>query len=562
MARLETVSLQDFTGGLNYRADAYQLADNESPDLLNVDIDPRGGFSQRNGVRDYNATAIGSIASGAFDPHRLFAWDGNGRQLFVAANNKVFWTETDVFADMGVSSDAVDGTEFGAWSNSGTSYLHGSAGQSHNCFRWDGIGVSPVATLLTASGIGSGDWQDSYVGASGTHCPRAEHMTVHADRLWVAHTYDGNGAGGVVPFPDRVRFSHPGDPESWRQLDYIDVVGGGRGIKAILSFGDQLLVFKPRAVFAILGFDEATFQLVQLTNQIGVPSPKAVTATESAVFMFSWPDGLFGFDGSSFVDLFQKMRPIIQIGEMNDQSLDGIYLQWLNRRLMLSLPVGVDPGDGESFDEAGFTFDDVALKFNGSIQASVPTSTFVWDQTVGDGGAWMRYSLAGGYGFAGGAEFIDDSGRRLPVVLHPSEPYVLEIDVQGSAQDVVAGSAQNFDSYYVTKWRDGGMTTAKKFWRRPEFLVRQLGEDTTINVSTYHNWDRSVSARDFTLEFSGAEFSGGYESWVQPDLGSDLVKGTNLGLANSIQLKVSGSGGQPWGVNGVVLKFNPRRSRV
>lgn len=562
MSRLETLQVQDFTGGLNYRADAFQLADNESPDLLNVDIDPRGGFSQRDGVRDYNSSAIGSIVAGSFDPHRVFAWDGNSRQLFVAANNKVFWTKTDTFADLGVTTDAVDGAEFGAWSNSGTSYIYGCAGESNNAFRWDGIGASPVATLLTASGIGSTDWQNSYVGASGSHCPRSEHLTVHADRLWVAHTYDGNGAGSVVPFPDRVRFSHPGNPECWRELDYIDVVGGGRGIKAIVSFGDQLLVFKPRAIFAILGFDEATFQLVQLTNQIGVPSAKAVAATESAVFMFSWPDGLFAFDGSRFIDLFQKMRPIIQIGEMNDESLDGIYVSWLDRKVMLSLPVGVDPATGEDFDEPGVTFDSTESKFNGSVQASVPTSTFVWDQTVGDGGAWSRYTLADGYGFAGGTEFVDDSGRRLPMVLHPTQPFALQISVSGTADDVIGGVAQNFDSYYVTKWQDAGQSTAKKFWRRPEFVVRQLGEDTTIDVSTFHNWDRSVSQRDFQLTFSGTSFSGGYESWVQPDLGSDLVKGTNLGLANAVQLKVSGVGGQAWGVNGITFKFNPRTSRL
>lgn len=560
MSRLETVQIKDFTGGLNYRADAFQLADNESPDMLNVDIDPRGGFSQRNGVRDYNASAIGSLAAGTFDPHRIFAWDGNSRQLFVSANNKVYWTKTDAFADMGVTTDAVDGAEFGAWSNSGTSYIYGSAGGGNNAFRWDGIGGSPTATLLTASGLTSSDWQTSY-GSSGTHCPRCEHLTVHADRLWVAHTYDGNGAGSVVPFPDRVRFSHPGDPESWRELDYIDVVGGGRGIKAIVSFGDQLLVFKPRAVFAILGFDENTFQLVQLTNQIGVPSEKAVVATESTVFMFSWPDGLFAFDGSRFIDLFQKMRPIIQIGEMNDESLDGIYLNWVDRKIMLSLPVGVDPADGENFDEAGVTFDSPDSKFNGSVQASVPTSTFVWDQSVG-GGAWSRYTLADGYGFAGGTEFIDDYGRRLPVVLHPSQPFALQIDVNDAAQDTIAGTPQNFESYYVTKWQDAGSPTSKKFWRRPEFVVRQLGEDTAIDVEVFHNWDRSSSQRTFQLEFTGTAFAGGYESWVQPDLGSDLVKGSNLGLANSIQLKVSGVGNQAWGVNGITHKFNSRRSRL
>jgi hypothetical protein len=186
----------------------------------------------------------------------------------------------------------------------------------------------------------------------------------------------------------------------------------------------------------------------------------------------------------------------------------------------------------------------------------------VWDQTVGDGGAWSRYTLADGYGFAGGTEFVDDSGRRLPMVLHPTQPFALQIDVPETADDLIAGTTQNFESYYVTKWQDGGQTTAKKFWRRPEFVVRQLGEDTTIDVATFHNWDRSVSQRDFQLTFTGTSFAGGYESWVQPDLGSDLVKGTNLGLANAVQLKVSGVGGQAWGVNGITFKFNPRRSRL
>jgi hypothetical protein len=38
--RLEPLNLMDFTGGINLRRNQFQLADNESPDLLNVDIDP------------------------------------------------------------------------------------------------------------------------------------------------------------------------------------------------------------------------------------------------------------------------------------------------------------------------------------------------------------------------------------------------------------------------------------------------------------------------------------------------------------------------------------------
>lgn len=36
--------LESFSGGLNLRADQFDLEENESPDMLNVSIDPRGGL--------------------------------------------------------------------------------------------------------------------------------------------------------------------------------------------------------------------------------------------------------------------------------------------------------------------------------------------------------------------------------------------------------------------------------------------------------------------------------------------------------------------------------------
>lgn len=547
----EGIQINDFTGGLNYRADAYQLANNESPDLLNIDVDPRGGFSQRAGYTDYNSSAIGAIAADGFLPSRAFAWDGNSRQLLVSANNKVFWSEDGAFSDMGITVNASDGAQYASWHNANVSYVYISAGESNDVAKWNGT----VVSTLTASGIGR--WQAT--NAAGTHAPRCEHITTHADRVWCAYVHEYDGAGHTS-YPDRIRFSQTGMPESWRELDYIDVVGGGRGITGIVSFGDQLLVFKPRAVFAILGYDEDTFQLVQLTNQAGAVSSKAIAATERMVFFFSWPQGLFVWDGSGFSDLFTPMRPVLDSGEFNDTSLGGVYVSYVKRKVYLSLPVGVDPDDIEDYDQSGFTFDDTDLKYDGAIQANVPTSTFVWDETIGDG-AWVRYTLSDGYGFAGGADWVDATGLSIPVFLHPTKPYVLRQD-RSAYQDTIAATSAAMDSYYVTKWQDAGTSVLRKFWRRPEFLVRQLGEDTTISVDVYHDWDRSVDARTFTLEFVGAEFSGGYESWVQPDLGSDLVKGDNLGLANAVQLKVSGPANKPWGVNGITYKYNPRRSRV
>ena len=50
--------LEAFTGGLNLRSDQFNLAENESPDLLNVVVDPRGGIRQRDGVDRLNTLSL------------------------------------------------------------------------------------------------------------------------------------------------------------------------------------------------------------------------------------------------------------------------------------------------------------------------------------------------------------------------------------------------------------------------------------------------------------------------------------------------------------------------
>lgn len=55
-ANIKLSTFKDFRGGMNLRADQFELSPNESPDLLNVDIDPRGGVEQRNGLTLLPAT--------------------------------------------------------------------------------------------------------------------------------------------------------------------------------------------------------------------------------------------------------------------------------------------------------------------------------------------------------------------------------------------------------------------------------------------------------------------------------------------------------------------------
>lgn len=552
--------VNDFTGGLNYRADAFQLADNESPDLQNIDIDPRGGFSSRGGMKDYSTAPVGGIATGVFDPKRLFAWDGSTKQLMIASNSNIYYTEDGgISGTIGQSSNQY-GAMFAPWTVGPDSRLYIARGHAYNGFRWNGYST----TSLTASGgvAGSTEWQNSYASPTGTHMPKANLCTTHIDRLWVADTNEGSST-----YPNRVRWSHPSVAESWRQEDYIDVVGGGSGITAIVPFGDQLLIFKKRAVFALLGYDEETFQLVPLTNEIGAVTPQSVAVSEQGVFFFSWPDGLFVYNGQGFTDLFTVLRPLIQAGEITEKSIDGVFVSWVDRKLMISMPLGDDPISVETYEGEiiifgeSIPYDSVEVKYGGAERSTKPTATFVWDSTIGQNGAWTKYVTGDGYGIACATNFVQPNGERVPVAAHPNQPVLLQLNIEAEYRDTINGTIHNFTSYYTTKWQDGGNINSRKFWRRPEMVVRQLGEDTTLNVDVYHDWDRTAADRTYQVTLDGETIQGGYESWGRPDLGADLVKGYNLGLCNSVQLKISASG-IPWGINAITYKFNPRRVRL
>lgn len=537
MSRLSLLRTDDFTGGLNLRADPFQLASNESPDLLNVDIDPRGGFQMRGGMTKLNSSAIGGISNGSFSPKRLFAWDAATPQVLLSANNAVYYATTTAFTSMSVTTTAPFGASFAPWTSSNLSLVYIATGTTS--YKWDGS----TATALTASG--TGQWQNTYSSPTGTHMPTSRFVSSHVDRLWCAYTTEDG-----VSYPNRVRFSHPINRESWADTDYIDIVDGGSGITHIVPFGGNLLVFKKRAVFAILGYSTDTFQVVPLTNDVGAVNPTAVAATERAVYFFSWPDGLFMYDGQSFVDLFPQIRPNIQNGTVNQLAQDAICVSSCNRKIWVSVPEGV---------------------------SSVSTSTFVYDPTINQRGAWTKYQTSDSKGIGPACDFVGSTGTTNFLACHPSNAYVLKVDQSLVYQDDVGSGATNFSSYYVTGWIDAQNVASKKMWRRPDFVVKQPTVSTVLTMSVYHDWEEALVARSFQVTLAASENAliwtavasepdgvNGWNqaSWGAPAVGSSLTKGKNLGLARSIQLKVAGPGGKPWGVNSVTYKYNSRKVRA
>lgn len=542
MARLALLRTDDFTGGLNLRADPFQLAQNESPDMLNVDVDPRGGFSLRGGWQVLNTTAISG--SGSPQMKGIMSWDVSTPQVLVSAGTGVWYSTTlSSFTDTTITTSATDGASFAPWTGA-SKFVYMATGPSTQGAKWSGS----AKTLLTASGTSA--WQESFASPTGTHMPKAEHAAVHSGRLWVANTTEDS-----TNYPDRVRFSHPNFPESWRSADYIDVVGGGVGITALVPFGGALLVFKKHSIWMITGYSTDTFQLVEVTQKVGVMSRRHIALAEGAVFFLSWPDGLLMFDGNSIRYMFDRLRPLLTDGTINAAVISRAAVAFVNRRVWVSLP------------EVGYT---------------APSVSYVLDPTLNSEGSWVRYrggasSLGGGVG----VDHVSSDGTVYPLMLPWAVDGIVRVDNPSRSTDYLTigagGPEVSYNSYYVTRWHDAGSVSQRKMWRRPDMIVTEPSVTTNLTLTAYHDWREGLVKR-ITQVTVPATVSGmtwgatatepdavagwGQSVWGASASGDIYERGGNIGLARSIQLKIAGDPGKRWGVSSITYKYNPRKVRA
>ena len=552
---IRSIRTDDFTGGLNLDSNAFSLDNNQTNDALNVDFNPKGGVSTRWGFKRVNTTAIGGGGAGSVEVKRLFPWDNSSRRLLVSTTTGIYAypsATAGALDNLSITHDATYGASFATWDDDATNVVYIACGHGYAGRKISGSTV----TSLTSSATGA--WQNDLTNPNGTHMPRAQLVVAHNERLWVANTFE-NG----VAYPNRVRFSHPLFPESWREDDYIDVVAGGPKITGLVAFGGFLLIFKDKAVFALYGFNEETFQLVDISRNVGAVAPTCVVPTERGVYFFSNPEGVFLFDGKELKDVFEPIRPLLIDSEISEQAVQGMSMGWANRRLYLSLPAGEDVVDILAYNSSIEAYDETERKYNGATQAALATRTFVYDESVGRG-AWTAYQTADGFGLICPVDFLGQDSKILHIAAHPYQPYLLSIDVRENASaDNITGTATAFSSYWTTKWQDGNNLSAKKFWRRPEFIFRRELDVAQVRVDVYQDWDSATAVKYFLLTPPEADpNTTTSNTWGEPEFGASHLYSDSLGLARSVKLKVSNNSTSPWAVYSVVYRYNPRKNKV
>ena len=554
MARNIVFALKnDFTGGLNFRADQFQLAENESPDIINMEIDPRGGMFTRAGIQFKHTTPIG-VSQTTWNPKSLFYYDGTGGRLILLSTGyngagqegEVHWSTGSNFTRLNLSAildldvTNTDGVSFTQWEDT----LYFVAGTSNtNAYKW--VYPATYASTLTASGP---TWQP-YASPTGGYMPRANIARVHANKMFVANTYEDGTA-----YPNRLRWSHEGLAEDWAQEDYIDINAGGEGIRALAIVDGQLLIFKPNATYLLMGYDNDNFQLVEVSTIHGVEYPQQVAEGDGGAYFFDYPKGLFFYNRNGMQDIFLRIAPIITLDEVNESALDKITCSFVNQRLWLSMPYTPIIGDPSP---------------------AFSCVNFVFDQSIGKYGAYTMFQTADGYGLVSGCDFNDSSDNSWHLMIHPAQKFVTYVDVYANVEDDIYADggiqSQLFPTSYTTSWFYDDRYVQMKTFVGPNYVMKEVEADTTIDVDIYYDFNSSTSVRSQAISLSpvstGSVYGTGlYGSGIYgtSTVGPTIYKGQRFGRCKAIQLQFSGpttalgTPGRAWGVNSIAYKFKRR----
>ena len=557
--RVRSLERKDFTGGLNVVDDAFQLSENETPDCLNVQLLPRGGFQLRNPLVLFSKDpfAVGSVKN-------IWPFYGTGVPQVVVQTADGLSVGDGAGAFVAVPQPGGTGTISGrsraaslARTSTGVSYLYVQRNVERQATRFDG---SQVIVLTDSHGA----YNDVLASPAAGHMPKAKLVVAHANYLFHGWTLEG-----ATSFPSRLRWSHPGEPEDYRTDDWVDVgLDDGDEITALVSFGQALFVFKHRSVWRLSGYDPDTFQLQKIADGVGCVSQEAVVASSQGLFWFDGTQGMFTLGDGRPRWIWQKLASLLLDGSISRSSLDGVTVGWLDNRLFVAVP----------WDSA-----------------TVNTRLFVFDLQAGKGGAWYPYEFGSPDSpisvgpmicwsdGPGDRPFCLLVGREGQGVFRLSDDRQLASDDLGYAafvaqqsevggQDVLGGTAQDlvpFRSYLKTAWFAAGMPTVRKRWRRPSFVM-DADSQGTIAVDVFHDYAANISRRSLSLAVDPADSGGvlwgsgalwGAFSWSSGSVGDQaIVRGSALGNAYAVQLLFRGPQAR-WGVNAVAFRYLPKKVR-
>lgn len=552
MARSREVAyLKDFTGGLNLTDPlGGGLAENESPDCLNVDFGYRGGFVTRGGFRSqtYSTSLDGARFLGAtyFGADVVLVADANGG-LF-SWNGSTLTNNSQDLTDTTIAANPLEMAVF----DDKAYFANGRSAGNIVMRSWDG---STLSTLTNT-------FNNDYTTPDAGDMPLARHICQHNGYMFVADTVESS-----VRYPHRVRFSHLQQPEDWAEADYFEVEKSDDGdpIIGIKSFKDQLLVFKKSAVYAVFGYSGDEFFRERI-SETGVNSIRAVTSNSGVMYWAASDGTIMAYNGRGAVPLTDKLKWWFDTTVI-DPAGDN-ELMWADGKLFISLAAGSSAAADQS--RWLFVYDPVIKAITRYDKKVV--DMFHWERldqehdplflfesgTIPSEYNLYRYDRAWSTDSSSPDTVDDEDGDPI---ITPEGDALLNEDTTSTSTDPV-------DAYYCTAWITANETATKKRWKRPRVTAAAEG-DTTINMGVYHDYNSGVQTKtsDIVIDAGDASlwgsFTWGTNTWAgEQDDYYEFARQPSAGSGYAVQFRFS-SVNNPgrWWVDSIAVPFRRKEVR-
>ena len=553
----------DFRGGLNLRADQFNIAENESPALLNVEVDPRGGVRRRDAVTKVNVTALDDEIISLFTHYEA------GTNQVLAATLDTAITKSQIY----YVADAT-GNFTGPIQVSGANVLFDTAQPPRHVTFNDNTYIVNGALLHNDSGVTTSSalkWDGATATAplpdidgSAGHFPCARYTTAWAEFVWVAYTLESG-----TTHKNRVRFSAVNDAENWTATDYIDIDIGEDGdhITAIIPDADRLLVFKQNSIYAIYGFSRDSFEVRNITRTAGCREGSQPVAATTGIFFWYAEEGVYIVNYDDVAWVFERIKPSMtyDVGQPALSLTTPPALMWSGERLWVSVDYQSD--DGLS-----------------SANQNKRRNVFVWDPSLGPTGAWVRHDINArsllGYRPSGDTHF--GVAATSAITGPASFTRISKVDDQTADVDTYDASFNEINSYYQTGWFIGNRPTFPKRWGKTR-TVLLADNDTRVHVYVYKDYDLSGSVIGYYKDIVGigapatwdTHPSGGAATAGVWDTSEWQAQGTQdrylfarwptVGTAQAISLRFQVLPSIPkrgkWGVTSIIGMYRTRRLR-
>lgn len=534
--RILIAKLSDFTGGLNLRDDAYTLQGNELADCLNMRVMPQGGMRQRKTLHVLNGTSFTAAKN-------LWSFLGNGVTQIVVqdGNDAAFSTGGATFTAINPDALTLTGMMRAATMSRLTAatserlYVQRNAEQV--AWKWDGASATVLADAF-------GAFNDNIASPAGGHMPKGKYIASHGGFMFHANLVESSTA-----MPNRVRWSHPGEPEDYRTNDYVDVgVDDGDAITGLVSAGPNLFIFKARSVWRLSGAEPQSFSLLRLVDGIGAVSQEACALSPQGVYFFDGTRGAFllGPDGA-LKWLWEKLYCKIADGTIPSAYVGGITCGWLDNRLWVAVPW---------------------------TTSTTNVRHFVYDPLAGSGAWYIHYySLVNTADITFGPmlEWRPNATAVKLLTIGNGGLAVHQLEFDESSVDTFATTgpirSSTFNSYFTTSWFNAGAPGAKKQFRRPTFIVGGA-KATSIAVQIYQNYQTVVPKSTTNIAIvpaGGVGLLWGAGTWGSSKWGAAattdqaIVRASNIGNLYSVQMNVSTPPGSFLSLNAVEYHYLFRR---